>query len=208
MNLDFINNFKCSIDNLTLWVRLAASQFLVTSRIIWPCLYQGQISLQDSLRSLLSLRKCPLTWPPTQVEPLTLLREALIVSKWSLITLLIMVRLIRISTDQARELTAALKSITCLRMSIQVPTCTCMALLLTTTILKHTCNQLKAAWAPIAATELPNICLTCHLMVTKDLRRHTIIPMPCLSVTGRKGLLWRIVRRKRILMMIATIMWE
>ena len=208
MNLDFINNFKCSIDSLTLWVRLAASQFLVTSRIIWPCLYQGQISRQDSLRSLLSLRKCPLTWPP-QVEPLKLPWKALIVSKWSLITLLlIMVRLIRISTDQARELTAALKSTTCLRMSIQVPICTCMALLLTITTLKHTCNQLKAAWAPIAATELPSISLTCHLMATKDLRRHTIILMPCLSVTGQKGLLWRIVRRKRILMMIATKMWE
>ena len=207
MNLDFINNFKCSIDNLTLWVRLAASQFLVTSRIIWPCLYLGQISRQDSLQSLLSLRRCPPTLPPL-VKLLRLARIASIVSKWSLINLLIIVRPTRISTGKARELTAALVSTTCLRMSTLVPICTCILHILTITILKHTCNKLRAAWAPIAATELPSMSLTCRPMVTKVLHRHTIILMPCLSVKCQKGLLWRIVRRKRILMMIATTMWE
>ena len=211
MNLDFINNFKCSKDNLTLWVRLAASHLRVTSRTIWLSLYQGQISRQDSLQSLVSLslaRGPPMLPLQLDLRPHKRAWAVININKWSLTRLLIMVRSIRISTDQAREALAALMSITCRRTSIQVPSCTCMALLLTTTTLRHTCLQPRAAWALIVAIELQLTSPTCLLLYMKDVNRRTIIHLPCLSDTGLKVLLLRIVRRKRILMMIGTIMWK
>ena len=209
MNLDFINNFKCSKDNLTLWVRLATSQFLVTSRTTWPCLNLGQISRWDSLQSLMSQRRCL----PTQPPQLVLHQEARVpknISKSSLIPHLIMVRPIRTFMDKARELTVAHMSITWTRISIQLHSCTCMALLLTTTILRHIWihNSSRAVWAPIVAIELPSTSPTCLLLVMKDHLHRAFILMPCIRDRGRKELLSRSYHRKKILMMIATTMWK